>query len=540
MDRESSTKLRMDVKLIYTKLLRDVLLGEPKVVASLQRLSRRYKNLWKALLVFLDVLHTASVAAAAAPDAAATHRAHIQELASGFSYAAVKSDVVQEEEDLRILYRRGKESEAEVNWKVDYFRNRMGLLSALGVLRIEYIDEVISFEDDTEGKSDGESKPAGGGSTFHSPYGSAGGDAAVLAAQQQKATAAAREATFIQQHCYHVLTADLTEEAVALVVPQLIDFVTYMQRLLGSDGRNIANGLGLTMEAYMATAGFERAAGPTSPVRDFFAPPRILNYQRNLKGAASIRFKDVAQVIVLGVPLVLFSRYFKPHLKKFISGGVNAMPQPNSVVFSKIGVSKSTALRYLLGKDTPVGAAAAPPTAQAPVFCGAIEPGHALAFGDNPHSTDYELTVFTEIPFLSVEKDSQRRERHARIASRLRAAENRELRGVQPLREVDGTPAATFAELTARLQHSGPMMDDRLLSHLVHIGGEEEGSAIFLKVFMDLLGVRGFYASLERHRRLPAGVAAEQPVPLDKFQGAFGPAATLSRTAVHSGPLAKL
>lgn len=42
--------------------------------------------------------------------------------------------------------------------------------------------------------------------------------------------------------------------------------------------------------------------------------------------------------------------------------------------------------------------------------------GCSVALGDNPHTTDYELTVFPSIPFISVEKDSQRSRRHARIA----------------------------------------------------------------------------------------------------------------------------
>ena len=49
-------------------------------------------------------------------------------------------------------------------------------------------------------------------------------------------------------------------------------------------------------------------------------------------------------------------------------------------------------------------------------LAGAVRNGCSVALGDNPHTTDYELTVFSSIPFISVEKDSQRSRRHARIA----------------------------------------------------------------------------------------------------------------------------
>lgn len=49
-------------------------------------------------------------------------------------------------------------------------------------------------------------------------------------------------------------------------------------------------------------------------------------------------------------------------------------------------------------------------------LAGAVRHGCSVALGDNPHTTDYELTVFPSIPFISVEKDSQRSRRHARIA----------------------------------------------------------------------------------------------------------------------------
>ncbi|RNF11113.1 hypothetical protein TraAM80_01080 [Trypanosoma rangeli] len=67
-------------------------------------------------------------------------------------------------------------------------------------------------------------------------------------------------------------------------------------------------------------------------------------------GRSPQRNGDVAQVIFLGLPIRLFTRLFQSHLEAFACLGVTAIAQPNSVVFSKIGVSKSTVIRYLLNQ----------------------------------------------------------------------------------------------------------------------------------------------------------------------------------------------
>lgn len=195
---------------------------------------------------------------------------------------------------------------------------------------------------------------------------------------------------------------------------------------------------------------------------------------------------NIAQIIVLGIPFSLYSTYFLPLYSKLIKAGVHCIPQPNSVVFSKLGVGKSTVLRYLLGKGLESSSDAK--ETREGSYAGVASTAHAVALGDNPQSTDYELTIFPDLIFVSLEKFSQRRERHERIERRIHRAA---VRGALHLRNLlpDGRPAPSLEELRRSLRSSGPMMDDRLWPNVLYLGSEEKGTATLLTCLMNELGV---------------------------------------------------
>nr|CCC52783.1 conserved hypothetical protein [Trypanosoma vivax Y486] len=177
---------------------------------------------------------------------------------------------------------------------------------------------------------------------------------------------------------------------------------------------------------------------------------------------------DVAQVIALGIPMKLYRRYFQEEqLRSCVLLGVNAVPQPNSVVFSKLGVCKSTVMRYLMEKKT--GAE----------LQGVVNVSRAVALGDNPHTTDYEMTVNPQLPFISVEDAEQRRERHALISSLTCSQDhpqNKKFNG-------EGCQASS------KFRQRGHLMDDRRMKNIYYVGHQEHGTAAFLKALMDILKV---------------------------------------------------
>ncbi|CAD2215589.1 hypothetical protein, conserved [Angomonas deanei] len=446
---ELNTAIRLHslINTVYHRFLRYILEGKELVVAGLRKMSRRYKNMWKALLTFLDLAYTCS-----------TSTDKKNENTYGPQLRAVlkkKANRAEEEaEDELVLYRRAGDSEATVDWKVNFLSSHGRLLVVLGIIRMEFLErEVTCSEDDDEDV-----------------------EQAVVGMIEKELLTALERSTPAAKDLAH-------------------SFAAYIAALLGPDPKG---------------------------VKTCFDP--------SPNGAT-----DVAQIIVLGIPLSLFSLLFKTHLPDLVKGGVNAMPQPNSVVISKLGVSKSTALRYLLGKEhattnfrrtdnTPY----APPS-----LLGCVEVGHAAAFGDNPHSTDFELTVFDDVPFFSVEKDSQRAARHAHIRTRLTEAEEREARGIV-VRDKYGQPSLSVNQVVSRMYRSGPLMDDRLVPHIVHIGGEEGGSAVYLNALMNLLRVPTLSRlSYQPHVNHP-------PVTPEEFQRSMNAAATVAREAVVGSPLSKL
>lgn len=185
---------------------------------------------------------------------------------------------------------------------------------------------------------------------------------------------------------------------------------------------------------------------------------------------ANQRQKMVAQMILVGIPMKAFEKYFGPYRQVFDALGVSAISQPNSVVFSRRGIDKSATVRYLDrsfiprvpgGWGTQQGVRALdapnrdcyPPNAAIGQFsfANSVNLKKSVALGDNPHTADHQLTVFPELRFVSVEKHDQRKRRHEEIL-------------------------AVGGGGTDR----GPFMDDRKVGHLHFVGGEEDGTKLFL------------------------------------------------------------
>lgn len=200
--------------------------------------------------------------------------------------------------------------------------------------------------------------------------------------------------------------------------------------------------------------------------------------------------RPVAQMIVVGMPMKDFHKYFGPYQQVFDSLGVSAIAQPNSVVFSRKGIDKSSTVRYL-ARPGPLSSLASRSRSQVGgAFGHLVNLRTSVALGDNPHTADHQLTVFPELRFVSVEKEEQRRKRHERI------------------RASGGLST-----------ESGPLMDDRLLPHLTHVGGEEEGTNAFLESLIETL-IRG---------RNDASVNISE----EAFQAAVTAAAAEAATRMH-------
>lgn len=433
----TATRLQRRVEDLYFAYIQEILAGTDKNVReSMRWLSQRYKRMWGGLLQYLEMLYSA-----------AEHKTKSTALFLGNSAART----------LETLVTQPPADPAAVEWKMRYLRSRRDLLTSIGILRVEYVETRLSF-------SDGE-----GGSNAATPTSPASASTTSVEAVE-RAELVAHCTTMLLQHLHPSVArqvAAATEKMASFLVDLLGPSAKDLQRRCQQAPRSDADGESLT-----------RAAATASPAEEE---------------------ANIAQVILLGMPLRLFSRYFRAHVADLVRGGVNAMPQPNSVVFSKIGVSKSTALRYLLGKDrvatmqndfqlhftyTPGPNASA--EALATNFAGCVGQRHGIALGDNPQSTDYELTVFRDVPFLSVEKEAQRVERQRRILRRLQRTQAIESHGGQPTMP-DGSPAPSYVDLVGSLRRSGPMMDDRLFRNINYIGGEEDGTAFFLKALLQYL-----------------------------------------------------
>ncbi|KAG5494441.1 hypothetical protein GH5_02460 [Leishmania sp. Ghana 2012 LV757] len=432
IDAATARRLQARVESIYLDYVRDVLLGkDPTVRESMRWLSQRYQRMWGGLLQYLELIHNAVV-----------HKHTTSPLLLGETAA----------QTLLGLTQQSPADPAVVEWKVEYLRSRRGFLTAFGILRIEHVESHVCYAG--EGKS----------SPKHAGHGNI--EAQMKAAERKK----------LISYATQVLLADLPTIVSSKLAATTSKMVSFLVDLLAPRVQNLQQQIRET----------------TSPVAAEEAPslPRTLT-------ASSEEAANIAQVILLGLPLRLFSKYFRSHAAELVRCGVNPMPQPNSVVFSKIGVSKSTALRYLLGRDRvacvaddgrlhstePTPSPSMGPASRAANFAGCVRSYHGIAIGDNPQSTDYELTVFRDLAFLSVERESQRVERHRRILRRLKRTQLIESRGGHPVLP-DGSQAPSYAELVGSLRRSGPMMDDRLFRNINYVGGEEEGTALFLTALL--------------------------------------------------------
>lgn len=215
----------------------------------------------------------------------------------------------------------------------------------------------------------------------------------------------------------------------------------------------------------------------------------------------------VPQMILVGIPMRSFEKYFGPYANVFDALGVSAISQPNSVVFSRRGIDKSTTVRYLDQVHVPKGSCASkaacyPPNAVVGrvTLANSVNLRKCVALGDNPHSADHQLTVFPELRFVSVEKHDQRRKRHDDI-------------------DKAGGVGTT----------KGHLMDDRVISHLHFVGGEEFGTNQFLLELMDEIKR---LCDLQRDRAVGGDTsAAASGVDEDMFQLALTNA---SRRAAQS------
>lgn len=425
---QTSAWLQRRVKELYMNYLRDVLHGEPAVLEELKKMSARYKRMLRSLLTFLENMFLFSKG---------------QDWAVKAAPAGV---------DFAVVFAGAAQSAESKMWKLSFVDRCDGLLTALGILRVEYVEAEVFFNND--------------GSNGHSGVGDS--DKYGSEAQKKKASQRTMEAVerrrqaeeadrnTVVEHAVRVLLKGTPPNREAQVRPVVESFARFMTELLGTDPRGL----------------------------------------KGQQGPAPEDYDNVAQVILLGLPLGLFSRYFRKAIPDFVTGGVQATPQPNSVVFSKTGVSKSTTLRYLLGKERVIGGVSdsSRPRDQDTDFSACVRTGQAISLGDNPHTTDYELTVFRDLHFISVEKRTQREERHCRIQRRLQRTKAIEAKGGTP-RMPDGSPAPSYAELVAAQRRSGPLMNDRLLSNVMYVGGEEEGTAVLLATLMDRLKVPPLAAS---------------------------------------------
>lgn len=425
IDAATARRLQTRVEALYMSFIEDVLSGKDAAVRDAMKwLSQRYQRMWGGLLQYLDLLYDAVV----------------HQHTKGHQMQLGKSAA----QKLLTLGEQAPTSPEAVAWKMAYLRGRRGLLTAVGILRIEYVESQLRYGSDREGS----------------------GASPQAASPNVEANTKAAERAQLVSYAARVLLADLPASVATDLAVPTATLASFLVDLLGPNAKDLQRQM--------------RAAA---------APAAAANNRKEVDEEANI-----AQVILLGLPLRLFSKYFRAHVAAMVRGGVNAMPQPNSVVFSKIGVSKSTALRYLLGKDrvasadeewqlhvldTAASGPNATPAARAANFAGCVHAHHGIAMGDNPQSTDYELTVFRDVPFLSVEKESQRVERQRRILRRLQRTQSIESRGGHP-QMPDGSPAPSYAELVGSLRRSGPMMDDRLFRNINYIGGEEDGTALFL------------------------------------------------------------
>ncbi|CBZ25253.1 hypothetical protein, unknown function [Leishmania mexicana MHOM/GT/2001/U1103] len=192
----------------------------------------------------------------------------------------------------------------------------------------------------------------------------------------------------------------------------------------------------------------------------------------------------VAQVVVMGIPMRFFDQVFPragsssdnppatsrswhccPRCaaagagarQRLEAAGLELKSQPNSACLHRYGVDKATCVRWLL--------------AQHEQHQLVFELSQALAFGDMPESVDAPLTAFPPMQFISLSpKDGAA----ARLADIERAA-------------VAGSTSAdsTGSRGLRQQQHQQLRCLSDSAQYMFHVGGEEEGTALFLE---ELLG----------------------------------------------------
>ncbi|KAG5508783.1 hypothetical protein JKF63_05281 [Porcisia hertigi] len=189
----------------------------------------------------------------------------------------------------------------------------------------------------------------------------------------------------------------------------------------------------------------------------------------------------VAQVVVMGIPMRFFEHVFPamddgasssktppgsprswhccPRCaaagagarQRLEAAGLEVKSQPNSVCLHRRGVDKATCVRWFLDQNERHQLK--------------LELAQALAFGDMPESVDAPLTNFFPMRFISV---SPKGDSVARLADI-----NRPAAFCSTSSHIDGAPG-----------ERQPPPHDHLSDNahsILHVGGEEEGTALFLE-----------------------------------------------------------
>nr|CCD13294.1 unnamed protein product [Trypanosoma congolense IL3000] len=341
----------------YQLLTIDLICGQKRAGLAFEKLSARYKTVWKLLFKYIDLRCAGDAGVAASPAAGVVPGV----------------EVVGEKRPMD-----------NVAWKCNFVRKYKQMFLMLGFIRIEEAEEKI-IPSEKEGN-----------------VGDPVGEARDEATNKEE----------IRNYTYALFDDD---SALAC------DIIARIMYLLGAE----------------IPKGFVRNG-------DFLQ-----------------HYNSAPQVLALGVPIDLSTLCLKRKEQLFASIKVSAIPQPNSISFSKLGVCKSTAVRYLT--DTRL-------KAERTGLRGVVNVAQAVALGDNPHTADYELTANPLLKFISFEKADQRKQRHAKIDDRRRNCVD------------SGSNGATS-------QARGALMDDRRVKNIHYVGGEEAGAAAFLRSLMDILAV---------------------------------------------------
>lgn len=114
---------------------------------------------------------------------------------------------------------------------------------------------------------------------------------------------------------------------------------------------------------------------------------------------------NLVQINILGTLMARFDDLWPEALRDELAAkySIHIKRQPNSTTISKDQVNKGLPIRYLSAlrqrEDTDL---VVPATGRKVKYCHEFSLRNAIAFGDHPHFTDYPMTQFPPMPFVSV------------------------------------------------------------------------------------------------------------------------------------------